>query len=31
LCDALMWAPQIEGLADVADCWVADHRRHDSI
>lgn len=31
LCDALMWAPQIEGLADAADCWVVDHRRHDSI
>jgi pimeloyl-ACP methyl ester carboxylesterase len=26
-----MWTPQIEGLADVADCWVVDHRRHDSI
>jgi pimeloyl-ACP methyl ester carboxylesterase len=31
LCDALLWRPQIEGLADVADCWVADHTRHETM
>lgn len=31
LCDALLWRPQIEGLADVADCWVADHTRHETV
>jgi pimeloyl-ACP methyl ester carboxylesterase len=31
LCDALMWAPQIDGLADVADCWVVDNTGHDAI
>ncbi|KQP21545.1 alpha/beta fold hydrolase [Pseudorhodoferax sp. Leaf267] len=31
LCDAMLWAPQVQALADVADCWVADPTRHDSI
>ena len=25
LCDALLWQDQISDLADVSDCWVADH------
>jgi pimeloyl-ACP methyl ester carboxylesterase len=24
LCDALLWAPQVSGLAGAADCWIAD-------
>ena len=31
LCDAALWAPQIEALADVADCRVADLTRDDSV
>lgn len=31
LCDALLWAPQVHALADVADCWIADPTRHASI
>jgi pimeloyl-ACP methyl ester carboxylesterase len=31
LCDALLWRPQIEGLADIADCWIADHTRHETM
>lgn len=31
LCDATLWAGQIAGLADVADCWVADVTRDDSM
>jgi pimeloyl-ACP methyl ester carboxylesterase len=31
LCDALLWQPQIEGLADLADCWVADPTRHETM
>ena len=31
LCDALLWRPQIEGLAELADCWVADHTRHETM
>jgi pimeloyl-ACP methyl ester carboxylesterase len=31
LCDAMMWSPQVRGLADVADCWVADVTRQDSV
>jgi pimeloyl-ACP methyl ester carboxylesterase len=31
LCDSLMWAPQVDGLADVADIWIAGNTRHDSI
>jgi pimeloyl-ACP methyl ester carboxylesterase len=29
LCDAQLWRPQAEGLADVADVWIADHTRSD--
>ncbi|MDM0043293.1 alpha/beta fold hydrolase [Variovorax dokdonensis] len=31
LCDALLWSPQVQGLADVADCWVADATRQDTV
>ncbi|GAA4329475.1 alpha/beta fold hydrolase [Pigmentiphaga soli] len=31
LCDPLLWAPQVEGLADTADIWVAGAGGHDSI
>jgi pimeloyl-ACP methyl ester carboxylesterase len=31
LCDRLVWAPQVAGLADLADAWVPDHTRHDSM
>jgi pimeloyl-ACP methyl ester carboxylesterase len=31
LCDARLWRPQIEALADVADMRVADFSRDDSI
>ncbi|KAF1018377.1 MAG: putative non-heme bromoperoxidase BpoC [Paracidovorax wautersii] len=31
LCDALLWQPQIQGLAGEATCWVPDHTRHDSV
>ncbi len=31
LCDALLWQPQIEGLGEYADCWVADHTRSDTM
>ena len=31
LCDALLWQPQIAALGDLADCWVADHRRCTSM
>lgn len=31
LCDALLWQPQILGLAGAATCWVPDHARHDSV
>ena len=31
LCDAALWAEQIAGLADVADCWVADVTRDDTM
>lgn len=31
LCDAAMWEPQLEGLADVADFFVADLGSHESI
>jgi len=27
LCDARLWQPQIAALADIAECWVADHAR----
>jgi pimeloyl-ACP methyl ester carboxylesterase len=28
LCTAALWAPQIAALSDIADCTVANHRRH---
>lgn len=31
LCDPLLWQAQIALLADVADCWVADHRGPESM
>jgi pimeloyl-ACP methyl ester carboxylesterase len=31
LCDALLWQPQIVGLAGAAQCWVPDHTRHDDM
>lgn len=31
LCDPALWAPQVEGLADVCTPWVADVTRDDSI
>ncbi len=30
LCDAALWQPQVEGLSDIADCWVADFTTQDS-
>jgi len=31
LCDELMWRPQLTALAAVADCWVADHTRSETM
>lgn len=31
LCDALLWAPQIVGLADIADAWVPAPTQHDTV
>ena len=31
LCDARLWRPQIEALADLAECWVADHTRSETL
>jgi pimeloyl-ACP methyl ester carboxylesterase len=31
LCDALLWQPQIAGLGEAADCWVADHTRSETM
>jgi len=31
LCDAQMWRSQLAALAAVADCWVADHTRSDTM
>jgi len=31
LCDALLWQDQIQGLAEVADCMVAEHTRADTM
>jgi len=31
LCDELMWRPQLAALAAVADCWVADHTRSETM
>ena len=31
LCDAMLWAPQIEGLADIADAWVPASTQHATV
>ncbi|MFN0306225.1 MAG: alpha/beta fold hydrolase [Burkholderiales bacterium] len=31
LCDALLWQPQVAGLGDVADTWIADHTRSETL
>lgn len=31
LCDALMWQPQATALANIAECWVADHSRSETM
>ena len=31
LCDAALWQPQVDGLSDIADCWVADFTSQESI
>lgn len=31
LCDAQLWQPQSVSLADIADIWVADHTRSDTM
>ena len=31
LCDAQLWQPQVENLADVADVWIADHTRSNTM
>jgi pimeloyl-ACP methyl ester carboxylesterase len=31
LCDARLWQPQVEALANIAECWVADTSRSDSM
>jgi len=31
LCDAQLWQPQIENLTDIADIWIADHTRSDTM
>ena len=31
LCDALMWQPQATALADIAECWIADHSRSNTM
>ena len=31
LCDAQLWQSQLENLADVADIWIADHTRSNSM
>ena len=31
LCDALQWQPQIAGLSDIADCWVAGVASSDTM
>jgi pimeloyl-ACP methyl ester carboxylesterase len=31
LCDELMWRPQASALAAVANCWVADHTRSETM
>ena len=31
LCDAQLWASQVARLADIADIWIADHTRSDTM
>jgi pimeloyl-ACP methyl ester carboxylesterase len=31
LCDAQLWQPQVENLADIADIWIAGHTRSDTM
>ena len=31
LCDKQLWQPQVENLADVADIWIAEHTRSDTM
>ena len=31
LCDAALWAPQVAALADIADIWIPDFTRQDSM
>lgn len=31
LCDAQLWQPQVEALSDIADIWIADHTRADTM
>jgi pimeloyl-ACP methyl ester carboxylesterase len=31
LCDAQLWRFQVEGLADIADIWIADHTRSNTM
>ena len=31
LCDAQLWQPQVEALSDIADIWIADHSRADTM
>lgn len=31
LCDAQLWQGQVEDLADIADIWIADHTRSDTM
>jgi len=31
LCDAQLWQPQADSLADIADIWIADHTRSDTM
>ena len=31
LCDAQLWQPQVENLSDIADIWIADHTRSNTM
>jgi pimeloyl-ACP methyl ester carboxylesterase len=31
LCDSQLWQPQVDNLADVADIWIAEHTRSDTM
>ncbi|HEY6241307.1 MAG TPA: alpha/beta fold hydrolase [Burkholderiales bacterium] len=31
LCDRLLWEPQVAALTDLAECWVADHTRSETM